>query len=226
MDLGELRTWVRDQLDLDTTDLPNSILDIYIQDGADRIFMQEGRWPFYQDTWTMPTVASTTDYAIDSRVSRIETLRGESEEMIWYGRDEADWKYALDDTTTGEPNAWSQWDDQIRVYPTPDAVYTITIRGYRKMTDWYGDGTDDTVEPDVPAELQRAVGMWAIAQAYLREEDTGMYIIWVDTFTDELDKFQKRLKTETPAHPMILGGKNLRRRGSRGFQYRGKYDWE
>jgi len=227
--LAEMRAFVLAQTDLDATDLPNSVLDIYIQEGVDRVYYAEQRWPLYEDSWTFNTVAGTTDYTlatIDAGIRFVAAVRGEDNELKWIGRDDHDEAAHLDESRRSKPRYWSEWDGQLRLLPNPDAVYSMTVRGYRHMTDWYGDGTTDTVEPDIPEDLHRAAAMWAIGLAYLKEEDAGLSTLYVDHFTDQLDKFSKRIVRTPPSSPLVLnkGNRGLNRSHITGAA--GKYDWE
>ncbi len=56
MTLAQVRTMVRDISDLDTTDVPNSIIDNAAKEAFQRIVVLERRYPFYQDTFTLNTV--------------------------------------------------------------------------------------------------------------------------------------------------------------------------
>ena len=57
---------VRDISDLDTVDLPNSLLDTFIKEAFQRIVALERRWPFYQETYTLNTVANQRPYTISA----------------------------------------------------------------------------------------------------------------------------------------------------------------
>ena len=48
MNLEGIRLAVRTQLDLDETDLPDLLLDLYVQEGYDRMIDMEARWPFFE----------------------------------------------------------------------------------------------------------------------------------------------------------------------------------
>jgi hypothetical protein len=59
-----IRQFVRDITDLDTADLPDSLLNMYIRDGYYRILDLEKRWKFLEETFTFNTVVDQRAYTI------------------------------------------------------------------------------------------------------------------------------------------------------------------
>jgi hypothetical protein len=57
-----IRQFVRDITDLDTADLPDSLLNMYIRDGYYRILDLEKRWKFLEETFTFNTVVDQRAY--------------------------------------------------------------------------------------------------------------------------------------------------------------------
>ena len=64
--LNALRTQVRNMVDLDETDLPDSIIDQFAREGFQRIYSLERRWPFLQETYTFTTIAQQREYSIST----------------------------------------------------------------------------------------------------------------------------------------------------------------
>ena len=64
MSLTDVRLMVRNISDLDTTDLPNSVLDDFVKEAFQRIIVLERRWPKYQETYTFNTVVNQRPYTI------------------------------------------------------------------------------------------------------------------------------------------------------------------
>ena len=62
--LEQLRTYVRQHLDLDQSELPNELIDVWARDASTKIARTRKRWPFLETSWTLTTVASTRDYAL------------------------------------------------------------------------------------------------------------------------------------------------------------------
>ncbi len=66
MSLTAVRLMVRNISDLDTTDLPNSVLDDFVKEAFQRIIVLERRWPKYQESYTFNTVANQRAYTIST----------------------------------------------------------------------------------------------------------------------------------------------------------------
>jgi hypothetical protein len=57
MNLAEIRSKVREIVDMDTDDVSDALLNMYIKDGYDRMISLERRWPFLEKSYTMSTVS-------------------------------------------------------------------------------------------------------------------------------------------------------------------------
>ena len=64
MTIAEMRTQARAIVDIDTTDISDTVLNNIIGQGFDSIVYSEKRWPFYDVATTFATVASQKDYPI------------------------------------------------------------------------------------------------------------------------------------------------------------------
>ena len=143
MNLSDIRSKVRSITDMDTTDLPDALLDMYAKDGFDRMIALERRWPFFQKSYSLSTVANQREYAISSIgtgdvleiTSVVDTTNGGQRlTLIAHEDAEAVWNGSSD--LTGRPMHFSFWEGNIHIWPKPNAVYALALRGYRKPVDW------------------------------------------------------------------------------------------
>jgi hypothetical protein len=132
MSLTDVRLMVRNISDLDTTDLPNSVLDDFVKEAFQRIIVLERRWPMYQETYTFNTVANQRAYTIatigDIRevISLVDTTTSGSRlTMIPYDNAEEIWLGNTD--VASRPYFYALWDSALHLYAKPDAVYSITV---------------------------------------------------------------------------------------------------
>jgi hypothetical protein len=224
MTLADIRDFVRTHLDVDDDDLPNSLLDSFIREGSVRIERAEKRWPFYAESWTLDTVADTSEYTFasigDGDVDQIQSIRSTNYTLEWLGRDESFRYYPPNTTASGEPRYWSVWGTTLKLHPTPDGVYSLAILGFRKPVDWVALGAAE--EPDLPEDLHNTVATWALARGYSHQDDPEMAAFYMDLHAAELDQIRRRL-VDTPAHqPLVLNG-----RADTSFTLgRPRYDWE
>lgn len=206
---ADLIAFVRDITDLDEADLPSSLIRRYMQDGFDRIINLERRWPFYETTHTLNTVASQRDYAIsaigtgnlrevisvlDNSTSgnRLGIISMDEAERVWHG--------SFD--TPSRPLFYAEWGEVIKLYPKPDTVYPLTIRGYRKPTyEWVND---TSLSPDCDDRLHTAIAYYAVAQSYKRQEDNEMHNAYKQSFDEAVGLARKELMRPPSHRPMVM----------------------
>ena len=93
---------------------------------------------------------------------------------------------AYDITTTGTPNYWYVWDDQIQFYPVPSAdgtAYLYYIKAPTAMTT-----TGDS--PSIPAHYQKLLVHYAGYRFWLKEEEPQMAQIFYSEFLAGMAKMK------------------------------------
>lgn len=140
--LGELKTriateMVRDDL-LDADALADQFVLHIVR--AIEYFADEEFW-FNAIVTTGACSASTTTMDIPATVRRIDrvTIPAQFQEVREIPLDEIEYL----DTATGQPYLYCYYNDQIRLYPTPDAAYTLQFTGLKQI-DAPTDDSDDT----------------------------------------------------------------------------------
>ena len=207
---------VRDVSDLqDEIDLPIALIRTYLRDGYDRIINLERKWPFLETSATFSTVAGQREYPtsgigtgnyreitsmVDTTISgnRLRLIALEDAERIWSG--------SLD--TAARPMYFVEWGDIQRLYPKPNAVYPINVRGYRKPT--YTWVTDGTLEVDCDDRLHTAIAYYALSRVYQRQEDAEMAGVYKQSFDEAVTLARRDIMRITNVRPAVL---------SRGFSY-------
>lgn len=212
---SEIRQLVWDIMDLEDVDLPGSLVVQFIKDGFDRIISLERRWPFYETTYAMNTVASQRDYAISSIgsgdlrevVSILDnSSAGNRLNIVSLDEAEAVWHGSFDVPT--RPLLYAEWGEVIKLYPKPDAVYPLTIRGYRKPS--YTWATDLSLSPDCDSRFHTALAYYAISQAYRRQEDNEMAQMYKQSFEEAVSLAKQDIMRPPSHRPMILSRGNVR----------------
>jgi len=232
MTLAQIRSQVQGMLDIADGDIPNSVLDTFIAQGFDAIVYSEKRWPHFEIATTFSTVVDQSDYTLSAvgagitqGMREIFSLRTDDQICQYVGRDLADYNYPLNRSDSGSPTHWSWWNDTVRLYPTPNAVETIYVRGVRNPTDFPatmdGSPSDLNVQPDLPAPFHPLLAIYAASRAYLQQEDPTMAAQYDRQFQIELDNLARRF-ADTPApQPMML---NRRQRNVNDFVYPKRYE--
>jgi len=254
--LSAMRDYVRNVVDIDSTDVGDATLNTFIREGYNAIVYSEKRWPFYETAITFSTVASTKDYTLDTAgagisvahdgvtfsgasapktpgLREIASLKTDDHVLEYIGYDDADVMYPLDSNTTGEPWFWTVWNDTVRLYPTPNAVYTISVRGYRNSIEYGGNtvlyraaiADADTV--DLPDPFNPVLASYAIHRTYQQQEDAGMASQYYAQFVNELDNLRARFEDAPAPQPILLNNRRVSRWRSQSWMpARLRYSWE
>lgn len=205
----EVIDFVRDITDLDDIDLPTNLVKKYMLDGFKRIINLERRWPFLETTYTLGTVANQRDYSqsaigsgdmreiisvVDNSTSgnRLRLISIDDAESVWNG--------SFD--TPSRPLFYAEWGDVIKLYPKPDSVYPLTVRGYRKPS--YAWINDVSLVIDCDERLHDAIGYYAVSQAYKRQEDPEMASVYKQSFDEAVMLARKELMRPNAHRPLVL----------------------
>lgn len=234
MQISEMRTYVRNVVDIDSSDISDDTLNRFLGEGYDLIVYSEKRWPFYENESTFATVDGTKDYtlatvgaSVTNGLREIAALRTDDHVLEYVGRDVSDVTHPLNQNTTGEPWWWSFWADSVRLYPTPDAATTVYTRGYKNPTA-FGAGSSDSTEPsDLPAPFHIVVATYGVARAYEQQEDPDMANQYFAIFTRELDNLKARYADMPAPQPVVLNSQTKSRWQSTAvLPPRLSYSWE
>ena len=94
------------------------------------------RFTFNQTRGTLSTVAGTEFYSTLTDISQIDlitaTINGRKVVLEQWTYPEME-SIATTTNTQSQPWAWAWYDEQIRLYPVPDAVYTLTVSYLQKV---------------------------------------------------------------------------------------------
>jgi len=209
MSLADVRTMVRNISDLDSVDLPNSIIDNAVKEAFQRIIALERRWPKYQETYTFNTVASQRPYTIstigDIRevISLVDTSSAGSRlTMIPYDNAEDIWLGNTD--VPSRPYFYAIWDAQLHLYPKPDAVYTITLRAYRNPVYTWLTNTSEAIDLDEWFHILLAY--FVLARVYQRQEDPELSAMYLRSFEEGVAMARRDLMKTPSARPLLMSG--------------------
>ncbi len=215
MTATQLRSTVRQITDLDSDDLPDGLLNLYIRDGYYRILDLEKRWTFLETSFNFSTVANVRAYPISgftvdpiSEVVSIvdNTKSGFRLDMVGYDMAEQTYSGAYD--TSGEPLFYAVWNGNINIYPKPNNSRSLTCRGYREPIDWITN--DNNV--DAPASLHFPLVYYAVSRVYQQMEDTTMATIYKQSFDEGVALARKKLTQPTSHGQLIMAHGQTRNR--------------
>ena len=209
MSLADVRTMVRNISDLDSVDLPNTIIDNAVKEAFQRIIALERRWPKYQETYTFNTVASQRPYTIstigDIRevISLVDTSSAGSRlTMIPYDNAEDIWLGNTD--VPSRPYFYAIWDAQLHLYPKPDAVYAITLRAYRNPVYTWLANTSEAIDLDEWFHI--LLTYFVLARVYQRQEDPELSAMYLRSFEEGVAMARRDLMKTPSARPLLMSG--------------------
>jgi hypothetical protein len=205
--LTQLRTQVRNMVDLDETDLPDSIVDQFAREGFQRIYSLERRWPYLQETYTFNTVANQREYTIstigDIReiISVVDTsTSGARLTLIPYDNAEEIWLGNTD--VPSRPYFYSFWDKKLQLWAKPDAIYPITVRAYRNPVYTWLSNTGETI--DLDEWFHALLPYFVIARVYQRQEDSDLSAMYMRSFEEGVGLARRDLMKASSAQPVIM----------------------
>lgn len=221
MNLADIRSKVREIVDMDSTDLSDTLLNMYIQDGYDRMIALERRWPFLEKTYTLNTVADQRSYALSSIgsgdvreiTSIVDTTAGgvrltlvahEDAEALWLGSSDL----------SSRPLHFSVWQQELYLWPRPNGVYNLSLRGYRKPTSWY---QNDTTQVDADERLHQSLVYYGVAQTYQLQEDTQLASFYRESFDEAVRLAAGDIMRVSSHRPLVLSGGRFHE-SSNGYQ--------
>lgn len=210
MDVQALRDFVRLQLDVDEEELPDTLLNVYLQVAFDHTMAFNNRWPRYETNWAitkaigsdsapvpadlnLPSVLSIVSVTTPAVVLQI--INQENAEQMFISN-------AI--VATGTPAFVSVWGGAFHLWPRYDTAseYQFTVRGYRQPV--WSNGAGDI--PDLDERLHTTLCWYAIALAYAQQEDEVLEGIYMARWENELAQKMKAI-LETPRNsPLVMGG--------------------
>jgi hypothetical protein len=212
MTLQQIREYVWSHMDMDSTELPSSLLDVWAREATTRIVTARVRWPFLEQDWTVPTVANQRDYSLTALVptpDEITSVVVPLRRLNWIGRDEAEGAYLPSRTAIGPALFFSTWNNILRIYPMPNGTEVMSLRGYRKVIDWVSQGAGAV--PDLPDEFHDLVRIWVLMSAYGQQEDQQLMGVYSQEFQQGLARLVKTVGNTPLAFPLIIGGNTANR---------------
>lgn len=210
MSLADMRTFVRDHLESDVEELPNSLLDRFLYDGSNRIENFTRKWSFRAVEYTLPVVSGQQTYDLDTVASLISPaplafitdVRGENWTLKPQDHRAMRAVRPASITSQGTPTRWSQWGRTLYLWPTPSVTADYTILGYRQGLDWIASNSS----PDFPEAFHELIAWWALNRAYAFLDDPELSAFYREEFGSELRGRAKHYVHATTAQPFVMGG--------------------
>ena len=207
--LTQLRTQVRNMVDLDETDLPDSIVDQFAREGFQRIYALERRWPILQESYTFNTVPNQREYTVSSIgdireiISVVDTsTQGARLNLIDYNEAEGIWLGNLD--VASRPYFYSFWDKKLQLWAKPDIVYPMTVRAFRNPVYTWLSNAEEAI--DLDEWFHAILPYFIIARVYQRQEDSDLSAMHMRSFDEGVAFARRDLMKASSAQPVVMSG--------------------
>lgn len=216
MNVGEIRDFVRTQLDVDEEEYPNALLDAYIDEAFTRTVALEPRWPGYEFSWTVTKAEG--DVAItppaDLNIAGIDSLINATtgRRLLEIGPEQAE-DFLLANVPIVGPAWFTTYGNVINLWPqvtTSEEVYII--RGQRVPLQ---PGVDTSFELDCDVRLHRLITHYVIALMYAQQEDEVLEEVYMKRWVASYASVRRAIFMPRGSRPFVLNG------GLRGYRWGG-----
>jgi hypothetical protein len=184
--------------------LTDGLVKIWLEACFIEVFRSQKEWPHFQAKTTLTTTPGTDQYPFPTEgtkpwrlITDISHASKRGHGMVRKSPDAA--RRAFPVGVTGLPLAYAIWQKQILVFPTPDAVETFTVYGYRQPTDWMQEANG---APDLPDEWEPALLDYVLAKAAQYRAD------WESAYNHMAD-FSRKAETLTVDALGVDPGENI-----------------
>lgn len=222
--LAQMRDFVGQLSDLEIGQDPNDDIsqDLvygFIKEGFQKVYNLTTRWPYYQNTLGLVTVAGQRGYTVFTQsnptvanktlpdlnqiISVVNTTNaGNALVALDQFKCESLWVGASDQP--GIPAYFSIWANTLNLWPKPDGVYVLSIRGFRRPNlDWLSDAN---LPIDISPDMQLALTNYVMARIFQFQEDPEMAAVYNRNFEQEVAIIQGNLTAPNNNQPLIMSG--------------------
>ena len=207
MDVATLRAYVRNHLEVDDEELPDILLNPYLQDAFERTVALDNRWPRNETTWQLSKVLDSYVISLPPSVlipSIISVTNG-NRRLSYITYENAEDMFTENQVVaTGTPVYWSTWGREMSLWPNPgpDISYDVTVRGYRQPV-W--DEAASTI-PDIDERLHPAVAYYAMALTYAAQEDEILEGVYMARWDRDAKAFMGAIMDPPRHRPLVMHG--------------------
>jgi hypothetical protein len=207
MDVQGLRDFTRKQMDVDDRDLPDPLLNAYLQEAFDRTMLVTNMWPRNETTWALSKVngAATVTLPADLNMPTILAVINVADgyQLVQIDQESAERHFGVN-TNTGKPVYFSVWGNELSLWPqlTLETTYDLILRGYRQPV-W--SSAASTI-PDMDVRLHAPLAYYALALAYAKEEDEVMEGIYMARWQRDVTQAAKMIMEPKHNRPLVIHG--------------------
>ena len=207
--LSDLYLRVRAQTDTTTAELPDTLINAYLNEAFNRTIAAENLWPFYEQTWELTLPAG--QYALTKPGDLNEPgITGLWDVAASFRLQQMDYEKALDvfggvNGALGGPHAYAMWGNLINLFPAvpfaEDRLYVMI--GFRRPKAW--STITASQEPDCDERLHLPLVHYATALAYAREEGTELERTYMERWQKDVEMARQAIMEANRQRPLVMG---------------------
>lgn len=210
-------------VDVDSTDIPNSLATAWVQAAYDDLIGTDIRWPFFEvggvgSPYTITTVSGTQNYAlpavtvsghsVTATVSpkKIIAIQGPHWELLYHGVTALESTFTPAFIVSQEPERYSLWGNTgVTLWPIPNGAYTLNVRAYREPVDFVSEGVGALI--DAPSDFHSAIRDKVLSYAWAQQTDLQQSSYWDNMYqASKVRLVRKYLRAPLPEGLRLNGG--------------------
>jgi hypothetical protein len=217
--------------DPNTNDINEEVVYQFIKEGYQRIVSLYDRWPWFQAVYTLNTVnnqrsyntgfilTNTSSTAIATPVAgetfsdiaqiiNVVNNTDSGNELIYVDQFKAEQIWVGANDQSDIPSYWSLWAGQLNLWPKPNGVYALSIRGYRTPSlTWLGNTNPDSTDyVDLDVEFHIMLVNFVMMRIFQYQEDPEMAAVYQRHFQEGVAIAQQNLAAPNSNLPLVLSG--------------------
>lgn len=203
MTVQDVRDFVRLYFDLDSTDLPDKLVDRWISEGWGKVVRYRPNWPGFNATVQLTTLALVSEYA--SPLKDIESISGPDRFLLQLSASNAERRFIRSgvEDPAGTPVAFSVYAGKVRLWPKPAIAGVYAVRGQRTPLNPTDSIPTDPIDLPSPDAVEMLTA-WVLARVATREQELETAKAYSDAFSQGMQLLAKD-ETDSPAFvPIVL----------------------
>lgn len=209
MDVTAIRAYVRNHLEVDDEELPDNLLNVYLQDAFERTMASDNRWPRNEFIWNVSKVLDAWKVSLPPDVlipAIISVTAGDAFHRLTYiTQENAEDLFTHNNVIAeGVPVYWSTWGRELSLWPNPGlhVSYDLVVRGYRQPV-WNNAAS---AIPDIDERLHPAIAYYAMSLVYAAQEDEILEGVYIARWDRDVKSFMGAIMDPPRHRPLVLNG--------------------
>lgn len=217
--------------DPNVDDINDTLVLQFIKEGYQRIVSLYDRWPWFQAGYSFSTITNQRSYStgftlenttsttiatpaanksfsdIAQIINVVNNTNG-GNELFYIDQFKAEQLWVGTNDQPDIPAYWSLWAGQLNLWPKPNDVYSITMRGYRvpDLT-WLNEPDSNSTDyVDLDTEFHLMLVNFVMMRIFQYQEDPEMAAVYQRHFQEGVAIAQQNIAAPNVNQPLIMSG--------------------